>query len=603
MDLLQEAAIFLAAAVIAVPICRLLGFGSVPGYLVAGVAIGPDGLALITDVDNILHFAEIGIVLLLFVIGLELKPSRLWVLRRSVFGQGAAQVAACAVPIGLVGWFLGLDPVAATVVGAGLALSSTAFVLQLLAERGQLTSQHGRTGFAILLFQDLAVVPLLAAMPLLETGGSGFTLESLLRDGGAVVGVLLALVIGGHFALRPILRLVARERTREIFTATALLVVVGSALAVSTVGVSMALGAFVAGVLLAESEFRHELEVTVEPFRGLFLGLFFIAVGMSADLDLIGAQPLTVLGLAAGLIAVKGTVILALARVWGLERRAAPALAAILAQGGEFAFVLFSAAVARGLLADAVADLLIAVVTLSMAATPLLVLFTERVLVPRLAHEAARAYDDIADDGEEAPVLIAGFGRFGQIIGRMLHMAHVPFTAIEVNPSQVDFVRRYGHRVYYGDPSRADLLRAAGAGRARAIVLAVDDVEASVRAAENIRRHFPDVPIYARARNRQHAHRLMDIGVRVIVRETFDSSLNLGEQLLVGLGWPVGRAQEAAHAFRAHDEGTLARQYALRHDEQALIQSSHEAAAELEELFELDEPSRPRPARPAHDEG
>jgi len=342
MDLLHEAAIFLTAAVIAVPLCRLLGFGSVLGYLAAGVAIGPDGLALIADVDNILHFAELGIVLLLFVIGLELQPSRLWVLRHSVFGLGSLQVLACAVPLAIAAWALGLEPVPSAVVGAGLALSSTAFVLQLLAERGQLTTHHGRAGFAILLFQDLAVLPMLAAMPLLEAGGAGLEPGEILVDLAAVVGVLLALVVGGHYALRPVLRLVARSRTEEIFTATALLVVIGSALAVATVGLSMALGAFVAGVLLADSEFRHELEATVQPFKGLFLGLFFIAVGMSADLGLVAASPLTVLGLAAGLIAIKAAVIFTVARLWGVERRAAPALAAILSQGGEFGFVLFS---------------------------------------------------------------------------------------------------------------------------------------------------------------------------------------------------------------------------------------------------------------------
>ena len=592
MGLLHEAAIFLAAAVVAVPLCRLLGFGSVLGYLAAGVAIGPDGLALVTDVDNILHFSELGIVLLLFVIGLELQPSRLWVLRHNVFGLGALQVAACGVPLGLAAWGLGVAPIPAVVIGAGLALSSTAFVLQLLAERGQLTTHHGRAGFTILLFQDLAVLPLLAAMPLLAAGGADLEPAAMARDAGAVVGVLLALVLGGHYALRPILRLVARTRTHEIFTATALLLVLGSALAVSAVGLSMALGAFVAGVLLADSEFRHELEATIEPFKGLFLGLFFIAVGMSADLGLVAARPGAVIGLAAGLIALKAGVLFVLARLWGLDRRAAPALAVLLSQGGEFGFVLFSAAAGRGILDGGTADLLIAVVTLSMAATPLLVLANERLLQPRLAGAAPqRPRDRIeADESHAAPVIIAGFGRFGQIVGRMLRVARIPFTALELNPAQVDFVRRYGNRVYYGDPSRLEVLRAAGAEHARALVLALDDVEASVRAATTARHHYPKLAVYARARNRQHAHRLMELGVRVIVRETFDSSLDLATRLLTGLGWPPERAAEAAARFRAHDEATLEHQRALRHDEQALIQSAHEAAAELEELFELDQP-------------
>ena len=593
MTLLHETAIFLAAAVVAVPLFRLLGFGSVLGYLVAGVAIGPDGLRLITDVDNILHFAEIGIVLLLFIIGLELQPSRLWVLRHSVFGLGALQVAACAVPLGLAAWGFGLDPVGAAIVGAGLALSSTAFVLQLLAERGQLTTHQGRAGFAILLFQDLAVLPLLAALPLLQAGGAGLAPRELVLDTAAVIGVLTAITVGGHFLLRPVLRAVALARTHEIFTATALLVVVGSALAVEAVGVSMGLGAFLAGVLLADSEYRHELEANIEPFKGLLLGLFFIAVGMSADLGLVADRPAAVVGLALGLLAVKAVVVYGVGRLWGLAPPAARALAAVLPQGGEFGFVLFSAGVARGILDDATGTLLIAVVTISMAVTPLLVLLNERVLSPRLeSAPAGRDYDRIDDD--RAPVIIAGFGRFGQIVGRLLRMARIPFTALETNPVQVDFVRRYGNKVYYGDPSRPDVLRAAGAAGARAFVLAIDDVETSVRVAQTVRRAYPQLPVYARARNRQHAHRLMDLGARVIVRETFDSSLALGRQLLEGLGWAADEAEDAARRFREHDERTLAKQRAFRHDEQALIQSVQEAASELEELFEYDSTRRRR---------
>lgn len=587
MTLLQETAVFLAAAVIAVPLFRLLGFGSVLGYLAAGVVIGPHGLALISDVDNILHFGEIGVVLLLFVIGLELQPSRLWVLRHSVFGLGLAQVVACAVPLGMVAWWYGFGPVPAAIIGAGLALSSTAFVLQLLAERGQLSTRHGRAGFSILLFQDLAVLPLLAAMPLLAAGSAGLEPAALLLDAGTTVAVLVAIVVGGRLLLRPVFRAVTAARTNEIFTATALLVVLGSALAVETVGMSMGLGAFLAGVLLADSEFRHEIEANIEPFKGLLLGLFFIAVGMAADLDLVASRPATVLGLAAGLLAVKAAVLFALARAWGMRPASAWALAAALPQGGEFGFVLFSAAVARGLLPEATADLLIAVVTLSMAATPLLVVLNERLVAPRLEHEPARPYDTIEGG---APVIIVGFGRFGQILGRMLQVARIPFTALEANPSQVDFVRRYGNRIHYGDATRLELLRAADIEHARAFVLAIDDVEASVRIAEGVRRHFPRVPVYARARNRQHVHRLMDLGAKAIVRETFASSLELGEQLLVGLGWTPDDAREAARRFRAHDERTLAQQYAVRHDEQALMQSVREAALELEHLFEADEP-------------
>lgn len=598
MGLLYETAIFLAAAVLAVPLFRLLGFGSILGYLAAGVIIGPDGLRLITDVDNILHFSEIGIVLLLFIIGLELQPSRLWVLRRSVFGLGTAQVVSCGLPLAVVAWWLGLSPAAASVVGFGLALSSTAFVLQLLAERGQLTAHHGRNAFSILLFQDLAVLPMLAAIPLLAAGVESVGPARMLLDVAAAIGVLLGIVIGGHYLLQPILRTVALARTSEIFTATALLVVIGSALAVEAVGLSMALGAFLAGVLLAGSEYRHELEANIEPFKGLLLGLFFIAVGMSADLGLIVERPLVVLGIATGLLAFKATALYALGRIWGMTPRVACSLAAVLPQGGEFGFVLFTAAVGHGVMGETTADFLIAAVTLSMAATPLMVLVAEHFVVPRLdADDTARPFDRPDEDEESAPVIIAGFGRFGQVVGRLLRVARIPFTALELNPSQVDFVRRYGNRVYYGDASKPDLLRAVGAGRARAFVLAIDDIEASIRTAETLRRLHPDLPLYARARNRQHAHRLMDLGARVIVRETFASSLELGEQLLSGLGWDLETAREATALFREHDEVLLQRQHAMHRDEQALIQSAQDAARELEDLFESDIPAERRRKR------
>lgn len=598
MGLLHETAIFLAAAVLAVPLFRLLGFGSVLGYLAAGVVIGPSGLRLITDVDNILHFAEIGVVFLLFIVGLELQPSRLWVLRRSVFGLGSAQVVLCGVPISLVAWWFGMGPAAALVIGFGLALSSTAFVLQLLAERGQLQTQHGRNAFSILLFQDLAVLPMLAAMPLLAPDARALGWAEVMIDTVAVIAVLLAIIVGGHFLLRPVLRAVAHARTSEIFTATALLLVLGSALAVEAVGLSMALGAFLAGVLLADSEYRHELEANIQPFKGLLLGLFFIAVGMSADLLLIVEQPFVVLGIAFGLLAFKSGVLFVLARMWGMAAGVAFSLGAVLAQGGEFGFVLFTAAVGRGVLGQETANLLIAAVTLSMAATPLIVLLVERMVLPRLPKvERDRPYDEPEADDHQPHVIIAGFGRFGQVVGRLLRVAQIPFTALETNPSQVDFVRRFGNRVYYGDPTKLELLRAVGADHARAFVLAIDDVESSIRTAEVLHREYPRLPVYARARNRQHAHRLMSVGAKVIVRETFSSSLEMGEALLNGLGWDRQSAHEAVTLFREHDEQLLDRQHAVHRDEEALIQSAREAARELEDLFESDIPATTRDPR------
>ncbi|MEF8833729.1 MAG: monovalent cation:proton antiporter-2 (CPA2) family protein [Halofilum sp. (in: g-proteobacteria)] len=587
MTLLYEAAIFLAAAALAVPLFRRIGFGSVLGYLAAGLAIGPHGFGLITDVEDILKFSKIGVVLLLFIIGLELQPARLWVLRRNVFGLGSLQLIACSGALGTAAWMLGLSPGAALVVGVGLAFSSTALVLQSLAEREALTTRHGRAAFAILLFKYIALLPLLAVLPMLGSGADGLEPRALAIDTVISLAVIAAIVAGGHVALRPIFRLVAATGTHETFAATALLVVIGSALAVDATGLSMGVGALVAGVLLADSEFRHEIEADIEPFKGLLLGLFFIAVGMSADLGLFVEEPAVVLGLAGGLIAIKLALIYAIGRAWGLGDGQARSLAAVLPQGGELAFVVFSAAAQDGVLTGTQVDYLIAAVTLSMVATPLTVLFNERVLAPRLDRSDERMYDTI--DTPAPGVIIAGFGRFGQIVGRVLYSANVPFTALEINPVQVDFVRRYGNRLYYGDASRIDLLRSADAGDARAFVLAIDDVEASVRTAEAVRRHFPNLPIFARARNRQHAFRLRDLGARIVVRETFSASLELGEGVLA---WAIGdedEARQAAAGFREHDESILERQYAVHRERDALQLSTSQAADELEGLFERDE--------------
>jgi glutathione-regulated potassium-efflux system ancillary protein KefC/glutathione-regulated potassium-efflux system protein KefB len=448
MTLLYEAAIFLAAAVIAVPLFRRIGFGSVLGYLAAGLAIGPHGFGLITDVEDILQFSKIGVVLLLFIIGLELQPARLWVLRRNVFGLGALQLVACSGALGTVAWMLGVSPGAALVVGVGLAFSSTALVLQSLSEREALTTRHGRAAFAILLFKYIALLPLLAVLPMLGSGTDGLEPRALAIDTFISLAVIAAIVAGGHVALRPIFRLVAATGTHETFAAMALLVVIGSALAVDATGLSMGVGALVAGVLLADSEFRHEIEADIEPFKGLLLGLFFIAVGMSADLGLFVEEPAVVFGLAGGLIAIKLVLIYAIGRAWGLGDGQARSLAAVLPQGGELAFVVFSSAAQEGVLTGTEVDYLITAVTLSMVATPLTVLFNERVLAPRLDRSDERMYDTI--DTPAPGVIIAGFGRFGQIVGRVLHSANVPFTALEINPVQVDFVRRYGNRLYYG---------------------------------------------------------------------------------------------------------------------------------------------------------
>ena len=590
MNAFEQTLVLLAAAVVAVPLFRKAGLSSVLAYLVAGVIVGPWILGLISSVDDVLRFSAIGVVLLLFVIGLELQPSRLWALRRSIFVMGPAQVLATTAVLAAIAHGLGLRPGAALIAAFGLSLSSTAFVLQMLAERRQLGSPHGRVSFSVLLFQDLAVIPVLVAVRLVHQPAGHVHWQSI----ALAVGVLAALYAGGRYLLRPALRLVARFGIPETFSAAALLVVLGAGLTLDAVGLSMSLGAFLAGVLLADSEYRHELEASIEPFKGLLLGLFFVAVGMSTNLGPLLHDPGLVVGLTLGLLAIKGLVLYALGRLFRLPGDEARALAFTLPQGGEFAFVLFGVAAGFGLLPRAAADILTLVVALSMALTPVLVAFNARVLNPRLGTREPPPFDRIDEPGN--PVIIAGFGRFGQIVARLLRMRHIPFTALEISQEQVDVVRRFGNKIYYGDASHAELLRAAGAGDSRAFVLAIDDVEASVRTAEAVRRHFPGLPIYARARNRYHAHLLMELGVTHIIRETLLSSLQLGGEVLDGLGIPAAERQRTVELFQRHDEAMLQRQFAVFRDEDRMIQTSREAMAELESLFEADTGAEAMPA-------
>lgn len=585
---LAQTAILLAAAVIAVSVFRFLRLSSILGYVAAGLVIGPWGLNLIGDVGRITSASEFGIVLLLFIIGLELQPTRLWVMRRTVFGLGAAQVTLCTVLLGAAAWSLGLPPIAAAVVGFGLSLSSTPLALQLLAERNQLKAQHGRAAFAILLFQDLAVLPVLAILPLLSpvgaphpAGGAWWT--GLLKLLVVIAGVLVG---GGRLLLRPALRIVARVQVSEVFTAAALLTVIATALIANQAGLSASLGAFLAGVLLADSEFRHELEADLEPFKGLLLGLFFVCVGMSANLGLLESEPLILLAVTIGFLGIK---ILAVAALGGLGRcrgDEAWKLGFTIPTGGEFAFVLFTLAARQRLIDARTADLLILAVTLSMMLAPLMLLAEEAVRARWLA--PAQAPYDAIEEGD-TPVIIAGFGRFGQIVGRILRVKRLAFTALDSSQTHVDFVRRFGNKVYYGDASRLDLLRAAGAATARVLVLAVDDVEASVRTAMLVREQFPNLKVLARARNRQHAFALMDAGVTAIVRETYGSSLEMAGRVLEALGSTSAAARETVRRFRVHDEATLAAQYAVKEDESKFRATTVEAAQQLEKLFEADE--------------
>ncbi|AKJ04496.1 glutathione-regulated potassium-efflux system ancillary protein KefC/glutathione-regulated potassium-efflux system protein KefB [Archangium gephyra] len=603
MSILNEVAIFLIAAVIAVPLFKRLGLGSILGYLAAGALIGRSGLKLIREPEHVLHFAEFGVVLFLFIVGLELQPARLWALRRSVFGLGLAQVVLSALVLTGAGMLLGLSMKAALIAGLGLSLSSTAIALQLLGERQQLTARHGRESFAILLFQDLAVIPLLAILPLLSErpevagggGGQGLLL-SLLK----VVAVLAVVVLSGRFLVRPAFRLIASTQLQELFTAATLLVVVGVALLMNFAGISMALGTFLAGVLLADSEYRHELEADIEPFKGLLLGLFFIAVGMSMNLELVTERPLLIAACVVGVMVLKGGVLFWLGRPMGLMLQGRRIMALALAQGGEFGFVLFGAAATAGVMDSALTEQLVVVVSLSMAATPILLALHDRV-VERLLRRSVPAEYDHLEDAEQQPVIIAGFGRYGQIIGRVLNMLDIGFTALEVSPEQVDFLRRYGNKIYYGDASRLDLLRAAGAGKAKLFVLAIDDPDASVRTAQLVRANFPGLPVYARARNRAHAYQLLDEGVKILNRETLLSSLEMAGFVLQGLGFDEERARHIMERFRSYDEQLLQKQYAVYQDEEKLLQTAQQAREELRSLFEQD--NRPQTQAQLQEDG
>lgn len=579
MQSLTTFAALLLASVLFVPLFKRAGLGTVLGYLAVGMLIGPSGIKLVRDPDNLMHTAELGVIMLLFVIGLELKPSRLWALRRSVFGLGALQLFGVAAALAGAGRYLGLSMPAAVVVGIILALSSTAFVLPTLAERRELSTRHGREAFAILLFQDLSVIPLLALIPLFGTGKS-----TALTHPAVGLGLLVAVAFLGRPLLNALFRHVARVNSREMFTAAALVTVLGLALLMQAGGLSMSLGAFVAGVLLADSEFRHELEASIAPFQGLLLGLFFMAVGMSTNLGLLVDQPLRILGLTVGLILIKFIVLFLLRRLVGGEGREAGALALALAQGGEFAFVLFDAAQSFRVLGEVQADRLTLVVALSMALSPLLLIVGDRIAKATQGKAPARPFDELPAESSE--VVIAGFGRVGQIVGRLLLARGISFTALDADAGQVDTMRRFGLKVFYGDAAHLDLLHAAQLANAKVFVLAVDDVEASLRTAELVRRHFPHVQIVARARNRFHAGRLMGLGIERQIREALPASLEMARWTLELLHEPPALAEQLVKRFARHDAEVLARQQAIAQDEGKLIQSSLEAREELAQVLE-----------------
>lgn len=588
MGFLHDAVVFLVAAVVAVSLFKRTGLGSVLGYLVAGVAIGPSAFRFVADVDSVMRFSELGVVLLLFIIGLELQPSRLWQMRGHVFGLGGVQVGVTAGLLAVAALALGLSPVAALVTGFALSLSSTALAVQVLAERNQLTSQHGRIAFGVLLFQDLAAIPFLAVLPLLGThaapapeGGVGL---GLLK----VVATFATMVVASRFVLRPVLKQVAALHSQELFTAFALLVVAGTAVLMETIGLSATLGAFSAGVLLADSEYRHELEADIEPFKGLLLGLFFMAVGMSVNLSLLGQRPALVVALVVGLLVVKGAVLFAIGKRRAGSTLAALRLAVSTSQGGEFAFVVFGLATSTAALTPELSQLLVLVVSLSLAVTPVAFALFERFVAPGFApKKEEKPFDALPADGEP-PVVIAGFGRVGQVVGRVLTARRIPFVALDASSEHVDFVRRFGNKVFYGDASRLELLEAAGAGKAKLFVLAIDDAEKSVEVARTVQKHFPHLTILARARNRQHAYELLALGVTHLMRETFASSLELTGEVLTQLGMPSSEVARTLATFRSHDEQLLHDSFQHRADVSTLQERAKQARVDLEKLFEAD---------------
>ena len=592
--------IYLAAAVIAVPVAKKLGLGAIIGYLAAGMAIGPWGLKLVTNVQDILHFAEFGVVLMLFLVGLELEPKRLWDLRRPIFGWGSAQVAACAAIIMGVAMAFGVDWKIALVAGLGLALSSTAIALQAIGERNLMPTSSGQAGFSILLFQDVAAIPILALLPLL--GAVLASNEVLAQSNRAlealkIIAVIGGIILGGRLLLRPVLRWIAKSDTPEIFTAASLLLVVGIAALMQFVGLSMALGAFLAGVLLAESEYRRELETDIEPFKGLLLGLFFIAVGMSIDFGVLLKSPGLMAAILFGFLGLKLVVIYGLARAMKLPFQERPVFTVLLAQGGEFAFVVFQAAAGANVLTAETSSLLIGAVALSMLITPLLLVAVDKLLLPRYANCTNTQMEEISEE-QSAPIIIAGFGRYGQIVGRMLLAQGIAPTVLDHDAETIETVRTFGYRVFYGDATRLDLLRTAGAATAKILVVAVDDVEQSMKIVEIAKEHFPKLQIVARARDVAHMNQLRDRGVTRIERELFESSLRSARNVLELLGQPPHEARQSAMRFRQHNLALLEQLYPHHKDRAKVIAVAKQGRQQLEEQMakEREQLAQNRPA-------
>ena len=578
--------VYLAAAVLAVPLAKFLGLGSIIGYLAAGILIGPGVLKLVTNPQDMLHFSEFGVVLMLFLVGLELEPHRLWSLRLTVFGWGSVQLFGSAALMLAVAVLAGLDWRIALVASLGLAMSSTAIGLGVLNERSLMQTGSGQSVLSVSLLQDVAAIPILALLPLLATS------QAHAEGGGWIaaakaLAVIATIVLGGRLLIRPALRWIANSKTPEIFTAASLLLVVATAALMQLVGLSMALGAFLAGVLLAESEYRRELETDIEPFKGLLLGLFFISVGMSIDFAVVVAQPFLIAATVFGFLLLKAFVLWGMGRLMPLPKPERPVFIILLAQGGEFGFVVFQTAAQAGVIDAKVSSFLVAAVAISMLVTPLLLLVADKWLIPLLAGQGRKNLPEIAEPQNES-VIIAGFGRYGQVVGRMLYANGIHPTVLDTDADQIEAMRRFNWRVFYGDATRLDLMRTAGAATAKVLVLAIDDVEQSVEVAKMVRENFPDLVIVARARNVQHYFELLELGVTMIERETLDSALMSARSVLEQLGWERHQARTLALRFRRHNIEQLLKMAPHRKDRDKLLAAAKLGRQQLEEQFALE---------------
>lgn len=579
---LVELLVLLFSAIVLVPLFKKFNLGAILAYLFAGLVIGPNLLGLIEDPQSILRFSELGVVFLLFLIGLELKPTLLWNMRKKVFGLGLTQMLITGAAFTGIGSYLGYSWQVSFIAGFGLALSSTAFCLQILEEKRQLKTLHGQSSFSILLFQDLAVVPLITIIPVLAGTSTSTNWINIAK----ATGIVVAFILFGLYFVRHLFSYILKSRVQEVFTALSLFIVVGSALLMEEAGLSMGTGAFLAGVLLANSEYRHELEINLQPFKGLLLGLFFIAVGMSLDLRVLVSQPDRVFLLVLTFVALKVLILFCLARLFKLPYESSRNVAFTLPQGGEFAFVIFSLAVANQLLTPEQAAILNAAVTISMALTPLLFSLNQRYL--RTFQEVSEKPFD-TEQVHDTTVIIAGFGRFGQIVSRFLQSQKISFTILEHSAAQVDIARKFGRKIFYGDASRADIVASAGGKSAKIFVLAIDDIETSVKTAKMIRDKFPHLEIIARARNRQHAIDLLALGIENIHRETYLTSLEVAKEVLLSLGGIRSQINKKLALFRTHDEEILRKQFELRNNEPEMLSMTHKYNAELDKILQADQ--------------